>query len=385
MTKTSYMISGYRAVPATYRSPQGFIYSGIQWVPCGSYNYPLENAAPAEANSPLIVTNLGGPQAGGLESYGDDHPERSRGYRDRTLTYEEQLRKLLKGLRSIDLSNDIYDQTEHFHAHGGSSDVFKAKSRKLGNVDVAVKRLRFHIYRNKDVSKIIFRELRVWSKLSHPNILPLLGYVMYGEYPALVSKWMVRGSVREYIEDRTNVSIMQMTRGIVAGLLYLHNEDIVHSDLKCENIFLSDSGEPLLADFGISRIITTTTATTSTNIKGSTRWMAVELLSDDDAGETHTMMTDIWAFGMVVYELLTRRLPFFEIKIDVRVSLAIMGGQLPSKPPSLDGEDGQLLWQICQECWRRNPFDRPQAASIFLKILWCEYVADEMERVEVVP
>ncbi|KLO14151.1 kinase-like protein, partial [Schizopora paradoxa] len=229
---------------------------------------------------------------------------------------------------------------------------------------VAVKRLRFHIYRNKNVSKIIFRELRVWSNLSHPNILPLLGYVMFGEYPAFVSKWMIHGSVCEYIEERTNVPITQMTRGIAAGLSYLHDQNIVHSDLKCENIFISDSGEPLLADFGISRIVTTNSSTTSTNVKGSTRWMALELLSDDDAEGRHTMMTDIWAFGMVVYELLTRRLPFYELKIDVRVSLAIMGGRLPSQPLSLDDGDGKLLWSICQECWRRNPTDRPNIASI---------------------
>ncbi|KLO08493.1 kinase-like protein [Schizopora paradoxa] len=254
------------------------------------------------------------------------------------ITYEEQLRQLLEGLRSIDLSNDIYDQTEHFHAHGGSSDVFKAKSRRHGNIGVAVKRLRFHIYRNKNVSKIIFRELRVWSKLSHPNILPLLGYVMFGEYPALVSKWMIEGSAREYLGKKRDVPIMKMAKGIAAGLSYLHDRNIVHSDLKCDNIFISDSGEPLLADFGISRIVTTTSGTTSTNVKGSTRWMAFELLSDDGAEDRHTVMTDIWAFGMVVY-LLTRRLPFYELKID-------------------------LLWSICQECWRRNPFDRPHVASI---------------------
>lgn len=72
------------------------------------------------------------------------------------LTYEEQLKELLNALHNIDLSGDIFDQTVYFDSHGGSCDVFRAKSRRHENMSVAVKRLRFHIYKNKDVSKVSF-------------------------------------------------------------------------------------------------------------------------------------------------------------------------------------------------------------------------------------
>ncbi|KLO14114.1 hypothetical protein SCHPADRAFT_939791 [Schizopora paradoxa] len=292
--------------------------------------------------------------------------------------YEERLRQLLDGLNSIDLTGHISEQAEHFDAHGCSSDVYKAKLMMHDHmlVDVAVKRIRIHIYRNKSVAKIIFRELKVWSGLNHPNILPLLGYVRHGEYPAMVSRWMVKGSTRDYIERNPDYSKAYMTTGIAAGLAYLHERNIVHSDLKSDNIFISDSGEPLLADFGISRIVTQTSSTSQSSAKGSIRWMAIEFwlsdLNEEEGKVVHTKHTDIWAFGMV--ELLTHRVPFFEITSDVRVLSKIEKGLLPSRPTSLEGGDKQLLWSICQECWRTIPQERPNILSI------CERLSNDKVR-----
>lgn len=112
-------------------------------------------------------------------------------------------------------------------------------------------------------------------------------------------------------------------RGIADGLLYLHNQGVVHSDLKSvtqlsvshilqslmlpsfqDNILMSDSFSPLLADFGISRLMTSSSSTSSTTgAKGSARWMAFELLSPrmNGASGKHTRESDVWAYGMVVY------------------------------------------------------------------------------------
>jgi len=110
----------------------------------------------------------------------------------RRLKHEETLRRLLSRLSKFDLSEHIFDQTDHLQAHGGHCDIFKAKSRKHGDMAVAVKRLRVHILHDKDAAKIVVRELRIWSSLDHPNVLPLLGYVMHGSYPASISSWIIR-------------------------------------------------------------------------------------------------------------------------------------------------------------------------------------------------
>lgn len=218
---------------------------------------------------------------------------------DKPLEYAEQLDAFLEDLHDLDLSSDIFDETPYLSAHGGYCDIFTAKSRKNCNMIVAVKRLRMHILHNKDASKIILRELRIWSSLKHPNILPLLGFVMHGNYPAFVSLWMVNGSLRTYMQNKPKFSLSYMAREIARGLHYLHDHGIVHSDLKGDNILISILGKPLLADFGISHIITTSAASTTTGVGGSVRRMAVELLAME-AGK-HTKQTDVWAYGMVIY------------------------------------------------------------------------------------
>ncbi|KLO08492.1 hypothetical protein SCHPADRAFT_944406 [Schizopora paradoxa] len=306
-------------------------------------------------------------QAEGGEVHASDDSPRAALIDSRKPSYEERLKRLLAGLRSLDLSEDLYDENIHRSACGGYSDIHQAKSRRHDGMLVAVKRLRFRIT-DENAWKPVYRELNVWSGLDHPNIHMLLGYAMRGEYPALISRWMSKGSAQDYFKGNSGIAARHMTKGIAAGLKFLHDQGIVHSDLKAENIFISDEGEPLLADFGISRILSSATITTSSNVKGSPRWMAIELLalpSDDFDGKyNHTKETDIWAFGMVVYELLTKTVPFDYLKHNIHVVLAITSNRLPSQPTSLDDKDGQLLWSLCERCWSKNPRDRPDIAWI---------------------
>ncbi|KLO14139.1 kinase-like protein [Schizopora paradoxa] len=291
--------------------------------------------------------------------------------------YDEELKKLLQVLHPINLNDSIYDQSAQLEGNGGYSDVFKAKSSKHGGVEVAVKRLRIHILNQKKVSKAILRELSVWYKLNHPNILPLLGYVMNGKYPALVSKWMKKGSLRGYIEAHPDLPKILMVTGIAAGLTYLHNQNVVHSDLKGENILISDMGQPLLADFGISRVMNAGGISSSDSITGTVNWLAVELVDykmRTENGEVYkySKQSDIWAFGMVLYELLSGRIPFDELSNNFHICSAISGDKLPSTP-TLSNNADLILWDICRRCWTKKPNYRPDAT-------WIYYTFSEISR-----
>ncbi|KLO13917.1 kinase-like protein, partial [Schizopora paradoxa] len=150
------------------------------------------------------------------------------------------------------------------------------------------------------------REIHIWSSLKHDYVLPFLGYYIEGEsnpVPNLVSEWMVNGSLDRYMKliPRADLETWDLLFKIACGLGYLHSNGVIHSDLKCANILISEDRNPLLCDFGISRL--TSTTTTSTDIRGSMPWMARELfvVPQNAAPSKHDERSDIWAFGMVIY------------------------------------------------------------------------------------
>ncbi|KZS87933.1 kinase-like protein [Sistotremastrum niveocremeum HHB9708] len=135
-------------------------------------------------------------------------------------------------------------------------------------------------------------EMEIWSSLHHPNILPFEGYYFYSmgsstdSLFSLVSPWMSNGTAVQYIHQHPEIDRLHIMYGVAEGLMYLHQHNIIHADLKESNIFINDQGCPVLADFGLSRlakideILTfTTTSSTSTNANpgGTVRFMAPEL------------------------------------------------------------------------------------------------------------
>jgi len=224
----------------------------------------------------------------------------------------DKLSNLLNELHHLDLSGEVVIDGRR-PLYGGCADVFKGYL-VVENKPVAVKRLRIYPGSNNDVSKNILKEIYVWSKLSHTNVLPLLGYVIEQNYPSLVSEWMVKGSLRSYMNMLSTARLFVMAIGIARGLRYLHVKGVIHADLKTDNVLISSSGDPLLADFGISRLASSSTiGFTTDSVRGSTRWMACELLviseNEDDGPPRHNEKTDVWSYGMTLLELISGNVP----------------------------------------------------------------------------
>jgi len=294
--------------------------------------------------------------------------------RTRITSSEKLLSHSLTGRSHLDLTGNVIEEKSFIAAQGGYADVYKGSCLIRGKrVQVAIKRLRIHVGVDWDVVKNFAKEIRVWAKLSHPNVLPLLGYTMEGKYPSLLSEWMERGSLKFCMTKLSMSELFSMAVGIAQGLSYLHSNGVIHCDLKTDNVLVSDVGTPLLTDFGISRLqSSSTTGYNTESVRGSTRWLAYEFFdisdNDDDAPPGHNEKTDVWSYGMTLLELITGDVPYAYIKNDLRVMFAIVNGQLPCEP-SFTGSSSDValrryMWSICHSCWIKDPMRRPSIAEL---------------------
>ncbi|KAF9789359.1 kinase-like domain-containing protein [Thelephora terrestris] len=250
---------------------------------------------------------------------------------------------------------------DHPIASGAFGDVWEGIY--AGN-RVAIKSLR--VYRDDDVRKarkLFCKEVVMWRKISHPNIVPLLGV---SEAPApisMVSEWMPNGDVRSYVEKNPEVSRLQLLLDISRGLSFLHSHEIVHGDLKGANILVDKSGRARINDFGLTIIASLNCTETSASSGGTYRWMAPELLGLEQNPNKRCLPTpqsDAFALGMVAIEVFTGQVPFPELTRPFAVTKKLVDGERPPRPPKASklGLSNEL-WAAVQSLWAQEPGDRP--------------------------
>ncbi|KAF9065004.1 kinase-like domain-containing protein, partial [Rhodocollybia butyracea] len=101
------------------------------------------------------------------------------------------------------------------------------------------------------------KELDTWYKLDHPNLVPLLGVttaVEFGDFPSMVSSWMMNGLLTEYLKSKQQFDRMELIKGIAEGVAYLHSNNVIHGDLRASSILIDELGNPAVADTGLLKI-----------------------------------------------------------------------------------------------------------------------------------
>ncbi|KAG8926527.1 hypothetical protein FRC01_008732 [Tulasnella sp. 417] len=229
----------------------------------------------------------------------------------------------------------------------------------------------------------LVRELKIWAKVSHPNILPLVGYYLSENYEIarFISPFMINGNVSQYL-GRVKLGVLgrlDIIRDVTAGMNYLHScsPHICHGDLKPPNILINDTLRAVLCDFGLATFIQesgiSSGLTTSRSIKGSLRYMSPELSLVDDA--KHTLASDVWAWGCTAFEIITDCVPYKRATKDTTVLFAIVQKEPPGSidtlmshmphstsstiPPAIQG-----LQHYLPLCWNFDAEQRPQMTSI---------------------
>ncbi|KAJ7895954.1 kinase-like domain-containing protein [Mycena olivaceomarginata] len=244
-------------------------------------------------------------------------------------------------------------------AGGGFGDIFKGL---VGGQSVAVKSMRQ--FKDDDVRvslKKLGREAVIWRQLSHPNLLPFFGLYVFDNRPSLISPWMDNGDLKNFLNNApSDINRIALITDVATGLEYLHSNNVVHGDLKTVNILVTPSGRACIADFGLASIVDELslkmTFSSRSGRAGTVRYQAPELLANERSSH---FGSDVYAFACVCYEILTGRVPFYEIPNEMAVAIKVTNGARPSKPQVIFPE---YLWPLVDDCWRQKTDERPTMA-----------------------
>lgn len=185
---------------------------------------------------------------------------------------------------------------------GSFGDVWLARNL-LADIDVAIK-----FYGTLDESGLQgFRnEFKMAYKLRHPNLLNITHFDVFNNCPYLVMPYCENGSVRQYVGQLPEGEVWKFINDVSCGLAFLHSQSphIVHQDIKPDNILITSDGRYVISDFGISRSLRTELSRTNntSSSSGTLAYMGPERFSETPVT---VLASDIWAFGMTLYEVVT--------------------------------------------------------------------------------
>ena len=245
---------------------------------------------------------------------------------------------------------------------GGMGVVYGARDERLGR-QVAIKVLPAAVIGDADRLRRFEQEARTVGGLNHPNLVILHDVGRHEGAPYIVTELLSGQSLRARISDGPMAlrDVVRIAVEIARGLNAAHGSNIVHRDIKPDNIFLTRDGRVKILDFGIAKLRGTddsahaaTAATGSGVVIGTPGYMAPEQL----AGGAIDARTDLFALGVVLFEMLTRRRPF-AADSHVEESYGIMKGA----PHALPGAVPIALTRIVMRCLEKRPDDRFQSAA----------------------
>ncbi|KAJ7596340.1 kinase-like domain-containing protein [Mycena floridula] len=249
-------------------------------------------------------------------------------------------------------------------AHGGDADVYKGLIRDTLPVGLKVYR---GISDPQKAFKHLQKEVSVLNRIPvHPNIAEIYGVgVMCPDRPTLVLRWYENGSASNYLNRKDFNTKLAVIRGITRGIQHLHSYGIIHGDLKGTNVLIKDDGCPVLADFALSQILDHSTGFTTSSPAASVHWLAPEIFVAFEYNEQlfqgcRSFAADIWALGSTVYELLTGKLPYADLRGRPQaISRRVCAGKKPLLDTDYIIHSHLAIRELLLECWSKDPYARP--------------------------
>src|SRR5215212_4660848 len=243
---------------------------------------------------------------------------------------------------------------------GGMADVYLAGDEVLGR-EIALKMLKERYAQNEEFVERFRREAKSAAVLSSPYIVPIFdrGETEDGTY-YITMEYLPGGTLKDRITATGALrpqEAMEVALQVAEALKTAHARGVVHRDIKPRNVLLADSGHVKVADFGIARAADATTIFTTGDILGSAKYMSPEQAAGDQVGPA----SDLYSLGVVLYEMLTGRVPFeISTPADVPIRHAVAP---PLRPKEVDPEIPEDLDAITVRLLATSSKDRYGSAD----------------------
>jgi len=241
---------------------------------------------------------------------------------------------------------------------GASSIVLRGKWR---NSQAAIK-----IFKG-EIDQLQFKnELKLLCSLRHPNLVSIYGAIMEQTRTGYVMEYCSNGSLERMIQRKYEFSLNQkiaILLSIARGMSFLHAKQVIHRDLKCDNVLMNEFLIPKVSDLGISKLANELNSANMTAIIGTSAYMAPEVFN----GEQYSYKCDVFSFSIMIFQLLfnTSR-PYGSTTFMIEKKVASdehFRPVMPVQEATLD-EREQRLVSIMRQSWKHNPVERPSFDEI---------------------
>ncbi|PAN03680.1 hypothetical protein PAHAL_1G015000 [Panicum hallii] len=253
-------------------------------------------------------------------------------------------------LRLLKLGNKV--------ASGSNGDLYRGS---YCSQDVAIK-----VVRPERISADMYRdfaqEVYIMRKVRHRNVVQFIGACTRQPNLYIVTDFMSGGSVYDYLHKKNSTfklpEILKVAIDISKGMNYLHQNNIIHRDLKTANLLMDENRVVKVADFGVARVKDQSGVMTAET--GTYRWMAPEVIEH----KPYDHKADVFSFAIVLWELLTGKIPY-EYLTPLQAAIGVVQKGIR---PTIPKDTHPKLIKLLQKCWHRDPAERPDFSEI-LEIL----------------
>ncbi|KAI8089567.1 uncharacterized protein BX664DRAFT_297377 [Halteromyces radiatus] len=315
-----------------------------------SYNQKVHSHSdlpPRQPHSSRRSSNAQQQTTGSLGRHSKKHHQQQQQQQDQE---EDKVRLYLQGQ---DGSTSIQYQLGNCIGKGQFGSVYRALDLATGEI-VAVKRIKLE---DGELDQEMMKEVDLLKTMSHLNVIQYLGFIRNRHHINIILEYAENGSLMSTLRSFgafPEKLVASFCVKILNGLDYLHDNQVVHCDLKAANILTTKTGDVKLTDFGVSLNLKIKAVDDQT-VSGTPNWMAPEVIEMKGA----STKSDIWSLGCTLIELVTGKPPYADL-ISMSAMFRIVEDDYPPLPDNISEDMRDFL--LC--CFQKNPDDRPTAKTL---------------------